>query len=67
MGNNQHRTNKITKFEFQGKKHVYVIVTNDLLLHEHGIIGVSFMYSYKLNLPNTYLELVNQADRMITL
>ncbi|XP_033222760.1 uncharacterized protein LOC117176615 [Belonocnema kinseyi] len=45
MGNDQHRTNQITKFKFQGKEHVFVIVPNDFPLPEDGIIGAPFMYN----------------------
>lgn len=57
MGNDKHQTNEVTKFKFQGKEHLFVIVPENFPIPEEGIIGTPFLYSYQFNLSNNSLQL----------
>ena len=46
MGNDKHRTSKVTKLKFQGKEHLFVIVPENFPIPENGIIGIPFLHSY---------------------
>ena len=52
MENDKHRTNEVTKLKFQGKEHLFVIVPEDFPIPENGVIGITSLHSYQINLSN---------------
>ena len=58
MGNDRHQTQKLAKFKFQNKEHLFYIVHNNFPLPEDGIIEIPFIHSYDFSLTKTTLNLV---------
>ena len=57
MGNDRHRTNKITHIKLQNKQSTFYVVPNNFPLIEDGLIGLPFLNQYNYRITNDTITL----------